>query len=523
MAGLGTLPGASSVLASTPGSSATQTGTKKKATGPYQPAAQPGTQAPNSSQPQTFAQMQSQGIARPAPPAPNLTTSGATGGGTIPGQGATTQPVTRTPPPTGPANDTTPTQQIPDWHTLPTTGANPGQTPPPTGGATQDPIGGGGTGSTLPPGGVGTTPGAPSSAVDSALQSRVLQSLQNPGRYDLPQVQQVKDALTQQIEQQFNGSRKQLEENMASRGLSASSYGQGYYGDLQGQEDTALANMNADVIKDAAATNAGDLSASIGAGQNYQNSQTSNNQFQQSLAQALGISQMQNDTSRYGIDVNNKLAQNDLMLKVASVLSSMGYPDGSTNTVPNTGQQPVPGATGSEPGQPGYPVGLGDPSNGGTSPANQSIGPRTPSSFGQSVMQSVGSGASFPTGAGTPSGPVNASSTVGQYNATLPYQSDYSRATTAGTTPGYIQDPNDQQAYQSLMNKINTSGFQSLSGDEQAQFNYLRTMGNSTGTGPAIGGKTTGVYAWDPKTMTGDLPPGAGTIAASVKRKLGGY
>lgn len=119
--------------------------------------------------------------------------------------------------------------------------------------------------------------------VQGQLQGAVSNALAAPSRYDLPEVQKVRDALTGQITQQFGASRKKLEEDLARRGLSASTIGGGYYGDLQGQEDTALAGMNAQLIQNQASTNAADLSASLGAGQNYVNSANSNNIAQQGL------------------------------------------------------------------------------------------------------------------------------------------------------------------------------------------------------------------------------------------------
>lgn len=117
--------------------------------------------------------------------------------------------------------------------------------------------------------------------VGSALQSSVLNALQNGGsRYGLPQVQQVSSALQQQLSQQFGAQQKQLDEEMARRGLGASSIAAGYNGDLGGQQATAMANMNAQLLQNYAATQAGDQSAALGAAQNYQTGQ---------LNQTLGL------------------------------------------------------------------------------------------------------------------------------------------------------------------------------------------------------------------------------------------
>lgn len=132
------------------------------------------------------------------------------------------------------------------------------------------------------------TPTQNGGSLGGQLQQSVSQALATPSRYDLPQVQQTRDALTAQLAQQFGGQRKQLDEAMAQRGLGASTIGSGYYGDLAGQQDTAMANMNSQLLQNYAATQAQDLSASLGAGQNYQNAQNSNSIAQQGLGLQAG-------------------------------------------------------------------------------------------------------------------------------------------------------------------------------------------------------------------------------------------
>jgi len=130
---------------------------------------------------------------------------------------------------------------------------------------------------------------APTSAPDvgAQYQQAVSNALAAPSRYDLPQVQQVRDALTAQLQQQFAGDSRRLDEQMAQRGLSASSIGGGYQGDLRAAQATALANLNAQLIQGQAATSAGDLAASLGAGAQQQAlaQQALQNQQQFGLAQ----------------------------------------------------------------------------------------------------------------------------------------------------------------------------------------------------------------------------------------------
>lgn len=146
------------------------------------------------------------------------------------------------------------------------------------------------------------------SPVAGQLQNAVSSALQTPSRYDLPQVQQVQSALTSQLQQQFGAQQKQLDEQMASRGLGASSIGAGYQGDLAGQQSTALANMNAQLIQNFAATQAGDQSAALGAGQANVNAA---NQQQLGLGN-LGVAQQQANTTQQGTLGNLALGQGQL-------------------------------------------------------------------------------------------------------------------------------------------------------------------------------------------------------------------
>ena len=130
------------------------------------------------------------------------------------------------------------------------------------------------------------------------LQQAVSQTLAAPTRYDMPQVQQVRDALTAQLQTQYAGQQKQINDQLASRGLLSSSIAGGYYGDLATNQANSLADMNAKLIQDAAATNAADRSSALASGQNLSNSQSAQgiagynaNLAGQNQAQQFGIQQ----------------------------------------------------------------------------------------------------------------------------------------------------------------------------------------------------------------------------------------
>lgn len=247
MADLGTLP-STRILANSPGSTQNRrrggfAGGWGRSGSTQQQTPQPGGAAP---QPQTFAQMQQAGLARPAPPPPG-------GAPTMTSYQGSAQPTA------GPSSFQAPQQQL---------SAAPTAAPRMMSASMMS---------------APTSFGAPD--VGSQYTQSVSNALNAPSRYDLPQVQQVRDALTAQLQQQFGGDARRLDEQMAQRGLSASSLGGGYQGDLKAAQATALANLNAQLIQGQAATSAGDLAASLGAGAQWQQQQNQGSQFQQSLAQ----------------------------------------------------------------------------------------------------------------------------------------------------------------------------------------------------------------------------------------------
>lgn len=135
-------------------------------------------------------------------------------------------------------------------------------------------------------------PAATPTQFRSTLQNSVQAALDNGGsRYSLPEVARVRSALQRDLAQQFTARRTALDEEMARRGIGASSIAGGYLGDLEGQHATALANLDADLIRDAAATNAADRSSAWGAASGVAGQNTQAEQFglQHQLAQALGL------------------------------------------------------------------------------------------------------------------------------------------------------------------------------------------------------------------------------------------
>ena len=135
-------------------------------------------------------------------------------------------------------------------------------------------------------------------SVGGDLQQRVQQALASPSRYDLPQVQQVRQALQGDLNQTYDYQKKQLNEELAKRGLSESSIAGQRYSDLGSEQARALANIDAQLLQNYAATSAQDLSASLGAGQNYENS-----------LQSRGLAERQLDQGAKEFDLQHALQE----------------------------------------------------------------------------------------------------------------------------------------------------------------------------------------------------------------------
>jgi len=86
-----------------------------------------------------------------------------------------------------------------------------------------------------------------------------LQQMQNaPSRFEDPAYKASRDAALANMEAEAGAQRSKLEEELAARGLSASSIGAGRFGDLAGQQARARATLEADLLKEQAQTSAQD-------------------------------------------------------------------------------------------------------------------------------------------------------------------------------------------------------------------------------------------------------------------------
>jgi hypothetical protein len=102
----------------------------------------------------------------------------------------------------------------------------------------------------------------------TAMLSQLQQQLAQPTRFDTQAFQQIRGAQQANLQQEYGGMQRELEERLARQGLSASTMGAGRYGDLAGQQARALASLDAQLLQQAAQTQAQDrLAAMQAAGQ----------------------------------------------------------------------------------------------------------------------------------------------------------------------------------------------------------------------------------------------------------------
>ena len=99
------------------------------------------------------------------------------------------------------------------------------------------------------------------------LQQQLQEFGAAPSRFDTQAFQQIRGAQAANLQAEYQAQQKQLNEDLARRGLSASSIGGGRMGDLAGQQSRALADLDAQLLQRAAETQAQDRAQLMQAGQ----------------------------------------------------------------------------------------------------------------------------------------------------------------------------------------------------------------------------------------------------------------
>lgn len=190
-------------------------------------------------------------------------------------------------------------------------------------------------------------------AIQGDLMAATQKALANPDPYATDVMQAQRAAGQAQLTQQFGAQQKMLDEEMARRGIGASSIASGYYGDLAGQQATAQAGLESNVLSDEANRQQQGLATALGAGNQLYGAQSSsglgysqlglqnalgqgqlglgqqqlnnqNTQFGQNLDQQLKLGTMSDTTANRGIDVQNQTNVNQNQLQIMALLAQIG-------------------------------------------------------------------------------------------------------------------------------------------------------------------------------------------------------
>lgn len=322
--------------------------------------------------PQTFAQMQQAGMARPAPPMqfmppPPPDSFGASAAAPPPppaprGDGIQFVP----PPPPDPFGGGTPLPTPPQPEPHP-------QAPPPTPPPAPPPA----------PAQYRTDPMTQQAM--SQLQQLVQQSMMSPSRYDDATYKSIEDASMAGLEADFARQRNQLDTEMARRGLYDSTIAAQGYQDLGGQQARAQADLKARLLQDAAATQSQDRVAAAGMGGQLANlasqlglsefganegtrqfeRQAGQTDLARQLQEMLGTSELSGTINgRNTVARDQSIADQDLARQniLGGLLGMLGFGEGTFNKfmpVTTPPRQPTTGGGGSSPsggGDTGGPV-----------------------------------------------------------------------------------------------------------------------------------------------------------------------
>jgi hypothetical protein len=225
----------------------------------------------------------------------------------------------------------------------------------------------------------------------NALSQSITQALQNPSAYGAPQVQQTFDMLNQQLGQGYDYQRKQLNEELAGRGLSESTIAGQRYSDLATEQSRAQANLATQLATQAAQTYGQDRTAAQQSGLSYGN---------------LGVNQGQ-------LDLNKQLGLGGLGLQAGALTGSYGG-------APTLAQQQL---------------------NQSGSQFQQSQGQQNQQfMIQQALAQALGMG-----GLGVQQGQLDLSKTLGMGNLGLEQQAQQNQQQQFGQTFGLSQLQNQQQ------------------------------------------------------------------------------
>ena len=149
-----------------------------------------------------------------------------------------------------------------------------------------------------------TATGTAQAGLYSALEKKVMDALNSPGRYDDATVAKLRAQQRSEMDEDFAEKLRQQEEYIAQRGLSSSTIGLNKRSMLQGQQARAVAQMETDLMTRVADSMAQDKQNAVANALGLRGQMSSENQFERTMGMSERQFQAESDrfAQNFGLD-----------------------------------------------------------------------------------------------------------------------------------------------------------------------------------------------------------------------------
>lgn len=149
-----------------------------------------------------------------------------------------------------------------------------------------------------------TATGTAQAGLYSALEKKVMDALNSPGRYDDATIAKLRTQQRSELDEDFAEKLRQQEEYIAQRGLSSSTIGLNKRSMLQGQQARAVAQMETDLMTRVADSMAQDKQNAVANALGLRGQMSSENQFERTMGMSERQFQAESDrfAQNFGLD-----------------------------------------------------------------------------------------------------------------------------------------------------------------------------------------------------------------------------
>lgn len=149
-----------------------------------------------------------------------------------------------------------------------------------------------------------TATGTAQAGLYSALEKKVMDALNSPGRYDDATIAKLRAQQRSELDEDFAEKLRQQEEYIAQRGLSSSTIGLNKRSMLQGQQARAVAQMETDLMTRVADSMAQDKQNAVANALGLRGQMSSENQFERTMGMSERQFQAESDrfAQNFGLD-----------------------------------------------------------------------------------------------------------------------------------------------------------------------------------------------------------------------------